>query len=358
MSSEREAPPGHKIITEGRNSILFGEKNEVFYNKVQVMNRDLSILMLQLFAEQRKCEMDTKASKKAARAKQREAGGDTKVEPEEVLPASADWREKCEASAEEDGIKVLEGLAGTGLRSIRYLQEVNGIKSILVNDLEEEAVSAMKTNIAFNSTDDLLGSRAGRLHPNKGDATMVMYGHKSNPAEQFDVIDLDPYGSASPFLDGAVQSVADGGMLCVTCTDGPVLSGNHVDVCWSRYGSMPTKGKYLHEMALRMLLQSIESAANRYRRHIEPILSVSLDFYIRVFVRVHEKPGKVKESSTKLSYVYQSMGCDTHYLQPVGKLSASGNAYQCSVGPNLGGDGSSALCPETGQRFKIGGPIW
>lgn len=27
----------------------------------------------------------------------------------------------------------------------------------------------------------------------------------------FDVIDLDPYGSASPFIDPAVQAVSDGG---------------------------------------------------------------------------------------------------------------------------------------------------
>jgi tRNA G26 N,N-dimethylase Trm1 len=31
--------------------------------------------------------------------------------------------------------------------------------------------------------------------------------------------DLDPYGTASPFLDAAVQAAKDGGLLCVTCTD-------------------------------------------------------------------------------------------------------------------------------------------
>lgn len=34
--------------------------------------------------------------------------------------------------------------------------------------------------------------------------------HK-DPAAQFDVVDLDPYGTASPFLDGAVQAVKVGG---------------------------------------------------------------------------------------------------------------------------------------------------
>ena len=46
---------------------------------------------------------------------------------------------------------------------------------------------------------------------------MLMYQHR-DVASRFDVIDLDPYGTASPFLDSAVQAVADGGLMCVTCT--------------------------------------------------------------------------------------------------------------------------------------------
>ncbi len=38
-----------------------------------------------------------------------------------------------------------------------------------------------------------------------------MYGHR-RAENRFHVIDLDPYGSPTPFLDAAVQSVADGGM--------------------------------------------------------------------------------------------------------------------------------------------------
>lgn len=39
-----------------------------------------------------------------------------------------------------------------------------------------------------------------------------------NP-DGYEVVDLDPYGSPSQFLDSAVQAVADGGLLCVTATD-------------------------------------------------------------------------------------------------------------------------------------------
>jgi hypothetical protein len=40
-----------------------------------------------------------------------------------------------------------------------------------------------------------------------GDAVMLMYQHR-DPLKQFDVVDLDPYGSAMPFLDAAVQAVS------------------------------------------------------------------------------------------------------------------------------------------------------
>lgn len=59
--------------------------------------------------------------------------------------------------------------------------------------------------------------------------TNTRYMHRKEK-DQFDVIDLDPYGSASIFLDGAVQSVANGGLLCVTCTDMAVLSGKNPEV--------------------------------------------------------------------------------------------------------------------------------
>lgn len=57
-----------------------------------------------------------------------------------------------------------------------------------------------------------------------------MYQHREN--KSFDVIDLDPYGTAAPFIDAAVQSVSDGGLLCVTCTDLAVLAGTNYPEKW------------------------------------------------------------------------------------------------------------------------------
>jgi tRNA (guanine26-N2/guanine27-N2)-dimethyltransferase len=50
-----------------------------------------------------------------------------------------------------------------------------------------------------------------------GDANDLMNRHRAT-VDRFDVIDIDPFGSASKFLDSSVQAIADGGLLCVTCT--------------------------------------------------------------------------------------------------------------------------------------------
>lgn len=75
-----------------------------------------------------------------------------------------------------------------------------------------------------------------------------MYSAKGSSANKFDVIDLDPYGCPSMFLDAAVQAVSDGGMLLVTATDMAVLCGNCPETCYTKYGSVSLRVKACHEM--------------------------------------------------------------------------------------------------------------
>lgn len=42
-----------------------------------------------------------------------------------------------------------------------------------------------------------------------------MYSHREEK-KRVDVVDLDPYGTATPFIDAAVQCVNDGGIFCVS----------------------------------------------------------------------------------------------------------------------------------------------
>ena len=49
-----------------------------------------------------------------------------------------------------------------------------------------------------------------------------MYQHRMK--NKFDCVDIDPYGSPSPFIDAAVQCVSDGGLLMITATDMVLLN--------------------------------------------------------------------------------------------------------------------------------------
>lgn len=68
--------------------------------------------------------------------------------------------------------------------------------------------------------------------------------------DRFLIVDIDPYGSPAPFIDAAVQSVADGGMLMVTCTDMAILCGNHSETCYAKYGAMSLRSVACHEMVI------------------------------------------------------------------------------------------------------------
>src|SRR6218665_1192056 len=282
----------------------------------------------------------------------RDAAAGTNAPPENVTD---DMKIKSEADVTRepgkryaDGIRILEGLAASGLRSVRFALEVPGVREVVANDFDRVAYDYIRQNVSRNNVEEV-------VTPSYADASMVMY-QSRRTSEQFDVIDLDPYCSPAVFLDAAVQSVRDGGLLCVTCTDMAVLCGNATETCHAKYGSTSLKARFCHEMAVRILLRSVESHANRYSRYIAPLLSISVDFYCRVFVRVFAGQRMVKDSATKLSMVYHCNGCGSHSLQPLVTKTPTRNdnfKYVVSTGPPVG-----PRCAHCGGRFNLGGPIW
>ena len=135
----------------------------------------------------------------------------------------------------------------------------------------------------------------------------------------FDVVDLDPYGSANPFLEGAISSIANNGLLCVTFTDMAVLCARQPHVCFYKYGAAPLGKPYCHEQALRMVLYTINTMANKHGRRVEPLISLTVDFYIRLFMRVKTAPQQCHQSITKYSNIHQCTFCESFYLQTLGE---------------------------------------
>jgi len=309
------------IVKEGKAEILFPKKEDVFYNPVQQFNRDLSTASIRAWSS---------LYGGKTLAKKRKLDSD---EPVEVKPY----------------INILEALSATGLRAIRYAKEIPNVKQIIANDFSQEAVNSINRNIEYNNVGSILKS-------NKGDANAYMYESKSQ-CKQFHVIDLDPYGTATPFIDAAIQNIANDGLMLVTCTDLAVLAGNgYPEKCFALYGGSNLQGDAVHESALRLVLHMIGNTAAKYRKTIEPLLCLSIDFYVRIFIKVKTSPIEVKNLASKTMISYSCSGCGAVHNQPLGRRTVRENGsakYGQAQGPPVG-----PHCSYCGFTNHLAGPMY
>eukprot|EP01032_Pedospumella_encystans_P018788 gene18788-21381_t len=311
--------------------MLVTEPDAVFYNNIQGINRDMSIQVINLFSEVLETE-------RKERAMARHTGEPPQTELESMPEAP-----------QRTGISVLEALAATGLRSVRYMQEIPKIRTIVLNDLSAEATKTARRTLAYNNIN------MERVVIHNKDANDLMHEYKSKN-DHFDVIDLDPYGSSAPFLDAAVQAVAgDGGLLCLTCTDYATLCGVHPATSLGRYGTLNFPTGCKAEVALRTLLHAVDSAANRHQRYIVPWLSISIDYYVRVFVRVYKSKLEVKNSLLKRLMLYQAEDCPSFYTHSLGRVRSNPKKVPKPLVNVLT---LPAMCEQTGGNWKMGGPFW
>ena len=402
----------------------------VFYNPIQQFNRDLTVLAIKAYGteklqdkeaafqkklkgiqqkkrkrqEQRTdTERSTKAQKLcddqlAAEAKPNEAATASEAADAKSQQQLSTGMDSATASSEQTGVsevaraadgdstavkeerpsrpppsfKILDALSATGLRAIRYAQEIPFVTSVTSNDLLAEAVESIKLNVEHNKLES-------KVNVSHDDAIAYMYTlvaqelrrqnaqRHPDPAKsnRYDVVDLDPYGTAAPFLDAAVQAVRDdGGLLCVTCTDSGVWASNgYPEKAYSLYGGIPLKGgQHSHEVGLRLILHAIESAAARYGLAMEPLLSLSIDFYVRVFVRIRKSPASVKFQAGKSMIAYNcDNGCGSWATQLLAKNKCAPNKkgggvfYKHVV---AAGPPTDKNCEHCGSLMHLSGPMY
>ncbi|KAK3765031.1 hypothetical protein RRG08_023550 [Elysia crispata] len=336
-------------VCEGRAKVDLPQS--VFYNPVQEYNRDLTIAIISEFAER---HIKNPSAYLVSRAARKKFGCQKENDPSSVAVTADIDKDKKQVVLEagkkyQNGIRIFEGLAASGLRSVRFGLEIPGVKEIIANDFDKNAVEFIKRNIEKNDLSHIMMAK-------HGDAAMGMYESKAEE-NLFDVVDLDPYGSPSIFLDATVQSVRDGGLLCITCTDAAVLCGNALEKCSATYGAVSLRSKFCHEMAVRIILQCIDSHANRYSRYIVPLISLSVDFYFRVFVQVFTSQKQVKHSCTKKAMVYECVGCGAFELQPLAQAVPTKGEDNFKFIPGNGAPVASE-CEHCGHHYRCGGPIW
>jgi tRNA (guanine26-N2/guanine27-N2)-dimethyltransferase len=184
---------------------------------------------------------------------------------------------------------VCDLLAGTGIRSIRFLAELpkGKIECITINDSSEEATKLVKKNLAANR--ELIGKKA-KVKVTAKDASILLL--ESNG---FDYIDIDPFGTPNPFLDSAIRRLARDGILAVTATDTSSLAGTYPLVCQRRYWAAPDPGPLKHEVGLRILIRKVQLVAAQYEKALTPIFSYAKEHYMRVFFRCEKSKSKSDE---------------------------------------------------------------
>ena len=223
------------------------------------------------------------------------------------------------ATRAQDGWHVLDGLAASGVRGLRYALECGASIQLESNDWNPVAARLIRENAEANGVDAHVTTRS-----------LAPLLHES----VWDVVDVDPYGSPAPFLDGATRAVRNGGLLGLTATDTTALAGVYPKVCRRRYFATPMHGELGHEVALRILAAAAVRHAARHDLAMTPVLAHAIDHYYRVTLQCRRGAARADAA-----------------LESVGVL------FLC---PTCGERGFSDAerCPACDAPVRSAGPVW
>lgn len=276
-----------KTVEEGLTKIQFPEFDKissdapVFYNPHMELNRDISILALQTFQKQ-----------------------------------------------EDRNINICDLFGGSGIRGVRYKNEIDGVGQVFINDISETANEYERHNVELNNLED--------IEIFQHDASMFLRMHRG----EFDVIDIDPFGTPSPFLDSAGYCSRRNSLLCVTATDTSALCGTYKEPCIRKYNAKPYKSEYCHETGIRILAGFVALTLAKYSKSIEVKLSHSTEHYMRLYIEVKKGSKKSDECLKNIGYISHCKHC----------LYREENKGLATSTPNI--------CPECGEKLIQAGPLW
>ena len=276
-----------KTIEEGLTKIEFPEFDKissdapVFYNPHMELNRDISILAIQTFQKEENRQID-----------------------------------------------ICDLFGGSGIRGVRYKNEINGVGQVSINDISELANNFEKHNVELNNLKD--------IEIYQHDASMFLRLNRG----KFDVIDIDPFGTPSPFLDSAGYCARRDSLLCVTATDTSALCGTYKEPCIRKYNSKPYKSEYCHETGLRILAGFCALTLSKYAKCIEVLLSHSTEHYMRLYLRIKKGSKRTDEALKNLGYISHCKNC--LYRETKQGIASS----------------TTNICPECGEKLIQAGPLW
>jgi tRNA (guanine26-N2/guanine27-N2)-dimethyltransferase len=236
------------------------------------------------------------------------------------------------AKATSRPITFCDLLSGMGARAVRVGVEVEGVERISCNDWNEDSISLAQKNIVANHLED-------KAEVSCSEASSFAWKRRSERGERFSVVDVDPFGSPSTFLDSSLRLCELGGMLSAGATDSAVLNGVYPSVCFRRYKGYSIRCDFSKEVAVRLLLGGTMFAAIREDLAILPLFCHVDEQYTRAYCRVF----KVKDLD---DLILQKLGfilyCDACGFRDTAAL--------VSTRPRD--------CPHCRGKLKTAGPLW
>jgi len=229
------------------------------------------------------------------------------------------------------GVSACEPMCGTGIRGVRLALEVEGVEEVVLSDLSLEAVQLATENIFLNGVSDRVAVR-------HMEANLLLSLH-AKPLSRFDYVDIDPYGTPTPYLDTAVRACKRGGLIGLTATDMAPLCGVHPRACLRKYGGRSLRTEYCHELAIRLVVGALAVTAARHQVASAPVFSYAADHYVRVYAHLERGKKKADGSLREMGYVLHCFSCGHRRTIPLFALTEIG-------------------CEVCGSEMKTAGPMW
>jgi len=186
-------------------------------------------------------------------------------------------------------IDICDGLAASGIRGLRFANELSGDFNVTINDLSTDAYNLINKNIQSLKLKNVSSSNEN--------LNILLSKNK------FHYIDIDPFGSPVYFIDSALRSIKNNGIIACTATDTATLCGTYPKVCFRRYGAVPFHSVVMKEIGLRILLGFICRTAGVFDKAIKPLVCYSTDHYFRVYVQIASGTSNANECMKNYSQV-------------------------------------------------------
>ncbi len=188
-------------------------------------------------------------------------------------------------------VEYLDALSASGIRGLRVAREA-GVPSVTINDISPQAAALMLANAARNALNCQVCCKS---------ANVLLH------EQHFQAVDLDPFGSPSPYLCAASFSARS--YLFITATDTAPLCGAHLKSGIRKYLAYPLRSGYHREMGARILLGLAARELARWDKGVSPLLTHVTDHYVRTYLSLTKGAKAADKSLENMGYVEHCFAC-------------------------------------------------